>query len=174
MNLKLGGVQKVLNALANVESELKTEIGAEIQSSANKISKDAKRNAPSNFGQLRNSIGTNKEGQLRYAIFATAFHAPFIEFGTRAKTTVPKELQDVAADVKNRKKRGNWKTFVDDIYTWGIKKKIIKKGDRNHAYNIAKKIWKEGISPKPYLYPAFVAERGKLIRIIREIVRRKR
>jgi hypothetical protein len=134
----------------------------------------AKRNAPSNFSQLRNSIGNAKESKLRYSLFATAFYAPYVEFGTRGKVSVPAELESVAQGIKGRGSRGNFKQFIESIYLWGTKKKIIKKGDKNHALNIARKIYKEGIAPQPYLWPAFVAERSKLVANIRAVVNRKR
>jgi hypothetical protein len=97
-----------------------------------------------------------------------------VEFGTRGKVKVPTELEGVAKNTQGRSSRGNFKAFVESIYLWGTKKKIIKKGDKNHAYNIARKIYKEGIAPQPYLWPAFVAERSKLVSNIRAVVNRKR
>lgn len=174
MNLKLAGVQKVINELAKVESEVSAEVDGELQASVNKMTTTAKRNAPSNFSQLRNSIGNAKESKLRYSLFASAFYAPYVEFGTRGKVSVPAELESVAQGIKGRGSRGNFKQFIESIYLWGTKKKIIKKGDKNHALNIARKIYKEGIAPQPYLWPAFVAERSKLVANIRAVVNRKR
>jgi HK97 gp10 family phage protein len=173
MNLKLSGVQKLINELAKVESEVSAEVDGELQASVNKMRLDATRRVPVNFGEIKKSINQRKEGKLKYSFFATAFHAPFLEFGTKRKTQVPKELESVAAQFKG-KKRGNFEQFIESIYLWGTHKKIIKKGDKNHAANIAKKIWREGIAPQPYLWPAFVAERSKLVANIRAVVNRKR
>jgi HK97 gp10 family phage protein len=174
MNLKLSGVQKVINELAKVESEVSAEVDGELQASLNKMEKDAKRMAPANFGELRNSIGNEKESKLRYSLFATAWHAPYVEFGTRAKADVPKELDAIGKAIQKRESRGKFADFVDSIYLWGTKKGIIEKDDKNHAINIARKIWYRGIAPQPYLWPAFVAERSKLVANIRAVVNRKR
>jgi HK97 gp10 family phage protein len=174
MNLKLTGVQKIINQLAKVESEITAEVDAELQASLNKMERDAKRSAPANFGQLRNSIGNRKESKLRYSLFASAWYAPYVEFGTRGKVKVPTELEGIGQQIQGRTSRGNFKAFIESIYLWGTKKKIIKKGDKNHAINIARKIYREGIAPQPYLWPAFVAERGKLIDRIKAVVNRKR
>ena len=172
MNIQLKGVQKVLNDLAKLPAEITQEVDGELQAGANDMTRQAKRNAPANFGQLRNSIGSAKAASLRYTIFATAFHAPFIEFGTVKKVSVPTELQEVAQQVKGRPKRGNFKSFIEDIYLWGTKKGVIKKGDRQHARNIARKIYMNGIAPQPYLWPAFVNVRPKLIARLRAEIER--
>jgi HK97 gp10 family phage protein len=174
MNLKLTGVQKIINQLAKVENEISAEVDAELQASLNKMVKDAQRRAPANFSELRNSIEQRKESKLKYSFFADAYHAPYVEFGTRKKTKIPSELQSVANSVQKREPRGKFAQFVESIYVWGTFKGVIKKGDKNHAYNIARKIYKEGIAPQPYLWPAFVAERSKLISNIRAVVNRKR
>ena len=174
MNLQLKGVQGVINALAQLDNEVSREVDAEMQASLNKMALTAKRKAPANFAELRNSIGTERAAPLQYSLFANAYHAPYIEFGTRGKIDVPTELEPVAAAIKARPKKGNWMQFVNSIYEWGTKKKVIKKGDKNHAVNIARKIYKFGIAPQPYLWPSFVAERSKLIKRITDIVKKKR
>lgn len=163
MTLKLDGVEKVLAALKDVQNEVVTKVDAELQASANKIATRAKRKAPSNFAQLRNSIGSEKESNLRYTIYATAYHAPYIEFGTGPKTKVPDELTEVATAVKARAKKGNFEDFIEAIYVWGRKKKIIKKGDKFHATNIARKIYLNGIEPNAFMWPSFLEVKPKLI-----------
>ena len=171
MTLKLDGVEKVLAALQDVQNKVTKEIDAEIEASSNSIRDKAKKRAPYNFSQLRNSIGTEKMRPMRYSIFATADHAPYVEFGTVKKVSVPAELADVAAAVKARPKRGNFKTFIEAIYVWGTKKKVIKKGDKNHAYNIARKIYLNGIAPQPFLWPSFLEVKPKLIGRIRNLLK---
>lgn len=171
MTLKLQGIEKVLNALQDVQSEAVQLIDAELQASTNTITTKAKRKAPANFSQLRNSIGREKLSNLRYTVYATAYHAPYIEFGTVTKTSVPDELRDVAAAVKARPKRGNFESFIEAIYVWGTKKKVIKKGDKRHAFNIARKIYLNGIAPQPFLWPSFLEQRPKLISRIQAILK---
>jgi len=176
MNLKLTGVQKILNELQNLENDISREVDGELQAGVNKMARDAKTLAPSNFGEIRNSIGTEPAGKLRYSIFANAWHAPYVEFGTRGKVQIPGALSEIAQGIKNRKKRpqDNWDAFVSSILKWGTAKGYIKKGDKNHAENIAKRIYKNGISPQPFMWPAFVRNRKKLIDNIKAVVERKR
>jgi hypothetical protein len=173
MNLQLKGVQGVINALAQLDNEVSREVDGELESSCNTIAKKAKSIAPSNFSQLKGKIGFEKIAFMQYTIFSNAPHAAFVEFGTRGKTVVPPELEEQAR-IAQKTSKGNWMQFVNSIYEWGTKKKVIKKGDKNHAVNIARKIYKFGIAPQPYLWPSFVAERSKLVRRITDIVKKKR
>jgi HK97 gp10 family phage protein len=171
MTLKLMGVEKVIAAIKDVNSELNAKIDAEIDAQAQTIATKAKRKAPANFSQLRNSIGTEKVSNLKYTVFANAYHAPYIEFGTVKKVSVPPELTEVAAAVKGRASRGNFASMVEAIYVWGTKKKIIKRGDKNHAVNIARKIMINGIAPQPFLWPSFIEVRPKLISRLQTILK---
>jgi hypothetical protein len=150
---------------------LNAKIDAEIDAQAQTIATKAKRKAPANFSELRNSIGTEKVSNLKYTVFANAYHAPYIEFGTVKKVSVPPELTEVAAAVKGRATRGNFASMVEAIYVWGTKKKIIKKGDKNHAVNIARKILINGIAPQPFLWPSFLEVRPKLISRLQTILK---
>ena len=171
MTLKLMGVENVIAAIKDVNSELNAKIDAEIDAQAQTIATKAKRKAPANFSELRNSIGTEKVSNLKYTVFANAYHAPYIEFGTVKKVSVPPELTEVAAAVKGRASRGNFASMVEAIYVWGTKKKIIKKGDKNHAVNIARKIMINGIAPQPFLWPSFLEVRPKLISRLQTILK---
>ena len=144
------GVEKVIAAIKDVNSELNAKIDAEIDAQAQTIATKAKR---------------------KYTVFANAYHAPYIEFGTVKKVSVPPELTEVAAAVKGRASRGNFASMVEAIYVWGTKKKIIKKGDKNHAVNIARKIMINGIAPQPFLWPSFLEVRPKLISRLQTILK---
>ncbi len=165
------GVENVIAAIKDVNSELNAKIDAEIDAQAQTIATKAKRKAPANFSELRNSIGTEKVSNLKYTVFANAYHAPYIEFGTVKKVSVPPELTEVAAAVKGRASRGNFASMVEAIYVWGTKKKIIKRGDKNHAVNIARKIMINGIAPQPFLWPSFLEVRPKLISRLQTILK---
>lgn len=171
MTLKLDGVEKVLAALRDVQDEVVKKVDGELESAANTITTRAKHKAPKNLAQLHGSIGSRKESNLRYTIFATAYHAPYIEFGTTKKVSVPAELTEVAAAVKARPKRGNFESFIEAIYVWGTKKKVIKKGDKRHAFNIARKIYLNGIAPQPFLWPSFLEVKPKLISRLQNLLK---
>lgn len=196
MTLKLEGVDGVLKEIARYRTGLKAEVDGLLLEAANEIVTQAKIAAPSNFGEIKNSIKQRKDKALKYIIIADAFHAPFLEFGTRGKVSIPSEMQAVAAAVKGRKRRGNWETFVADIKVWMKKRGVgstliapVKSGKRkgqfkraskqaqsDHldsiAFLIARKIYKFGISPQPFLYPSFLFVKPKLISDIKTAVER--
>jgi hypothetical protein len=171
MTLKLMGVEKVIAAIKDVNSELNAKIHNEIRAKAEDIAFKARRKAPFNLSQLRNSIGAEEITNLKYTVFANAYHAPYIEFGTVKKVSVPPELTEVAAAVKGRASRGNFESMVEAIYKWGTQKGIIKKNDKNHAVNIARKIMINGIAPQPFLWPSFLEVRPKLIKELQNILK---
>jgi hypothetical protein len=196
MTLKLEGVDEVLKEIARYRTGLKGEVDGLLLEAANEIVTRAKIAAPSNFAELKNSIKQRKDKPLNYIIIADAYHAPFIEFGTRGKVVIPTEMQAVAAAVKGRARRGNWETFVADIKVWmkkrgvggtvisqvktgkrkGQFKRASKQAQSDHldsvAFLIARKIYKYGISPQPFLYPSFLSVKAKLISDIRTAVER--
>jgi HK97 gp10 family phage protein len=175
INFKLVGVQKALNQLRDVENELTEEIDIALEAGVIKIEGDAKKRAPIYLSGIRQSIQHAKVGHLRWEVAANAYHAPYIEFGTRGKTIVPNDLQDIAKAVKARPKKGNFKGMVKAIHEWGLKKGYIEKGkgSKNHAYLIARKIMKDGIRPQPFLYPAFLSNARQIVKDIKRAMDEK-
>ena len=172
MNFKLEGVQNVLNNLAKAEGEIVREVDAVLKNGAEEIASQAKVLAPIYLGELKNKIAYKEIGKLRYEIAANAYHAPYIEFGTGPKTKVPAELEDVAREVKARKKRkGTLPEFVRALLLWGKKKGYF--DDEGSAYMAAIKILKNGMKPQPFLYPSFVQKRKMIIQDIRNVIDEK-
>jgi len=175
INFKLVGVQKALNQLRDVENELTEEIDIALEAGVIKIEKDAIMRAPIYLSGIHQSIQHAKVGYLLWEVAANAYHAPYIEFGTRGKTVVPTELKDIARRIQKRKKRGKFRGMVNAIHEWGLKKGYIEKGkdSKNHAYLIARKIMKEGIRPQPFLYPAFLSNARQIVKDIKRAMDEK-
>ena len=62
--VSLGGMKELEGKLNKLSTALKVDVSDEINASALKIENQAKRLAPVNFGQLRNSIALTKDGEL--------------------------------------------------------------------------------------------------------------
>jgi HK97 gp10 family phage protein len=183
--------------LASVKNQTTKEIDTALKAGVISIERDAKKNAPVYLSGIRRSIQHAKIGYLRYEVAANAYHAPYIEFGTRGKTNVPPELQDIARAVKARPKRGTFEQFVDALQEWIQKKGIaatqittVKSGkrkgqfkkasklsqaiyERQLAHLIAFRILKNGLRPQPFLYPAFLKNAKQIISDIRNILDEK-
>lgn len=153
---------------------------------AEQIVNDAKSNLRSqkaiNTGQLLSSIYAEPVGDnLTTNIIAGMPYASYVEFGTRKfaasyVASLPKYWQTLAAEYKG-KGGGTFAELVKNIALWvgqkGIagtysvktRKRVGTKETKEQenlkaAYPIALKIVKNGISARPYLYPAYVKNRN--------------
>ena len=154
---KIHGTGKLIKQLQEFSKEGALMAAAEVEASARHITDLAKRNAPANFGRLKQGIEPEKINPLTWEIIANSPYAGFLEFGTRSKVQVPTAMQDVANAIKNNPK-GNFEDGLRSIQDWCRAKGI----DERAAYPIFMSILEEGLSPRPYLYPAWLAGGRKL------------
>jgi HK97 gp10 family phage protein len=166
------GFEKLYAKFKSVNEAAQQDIKNEFNASALKIQSTAKRLAPVNFGQLRNSIVVSSEGTASNFIFtvsATASYSPYVEFGTGGKVSVPADYAEYAAKFKG-KKGGSFKEMVDALILWVQRKGIGGKSDKSTAFVIARSILRKGLRPQPFLIPAFEQEKSKLLKRIKEIL----
>ena len=90
------GLKELLLGLDKVSDNVVKELDLEMDASAKKIARDAKRNAPKDLGDLVNAISDAKIRKLDYEIVANKYFAPFVEFGTGTKVDVPPGLEEYA------------------------------------------------------------------------------
>jgi len=173
--VSLGGMKELEGKLSKLSTELKVDVSDEINASALKIENQAKRLAPVNFGQLRNSIYLKEqkvEKGIVFTVGAKASYAPYVEFGTGGKVSIPAGFEELAGSFKG-KKGGKFEDMVEALMKWGLAKGYIQsgKGARQHAFYMALKILKNGLRPQPFLIPAFEAEKPKLIKNILNVMK---
>ena len=171
-HIDIEGIEGLKKAIVDLDSKVKNDISKEMHASALKIQSDAKRAAPVNLGQLRNSIILNpdSDNSLTYIVAATASYAPYIEFGTGGKVSIPSGFEDDAAKFKGGK-NGKFKDMVEALALW-VKRKGIGNGknDKRLAYIIALNILRKGLRPQPFLIPSFENEKPKLIKRIKDLI----
>jgi HK97 gp10 family phage protein len=187
VTLKVNGIENLINDLGKLNKVLANGVGDEIAASAINIEKNAKRLAPVNLGTLRRSIHTKRISKLTYKVEATASYAPYIEFGTGGKVSIPTGYESYAMSFKGVKK-GSYYDFLMALVEW-IKKKGIKAGvysvktrrrlgnkttkfneDVAMAERIAYSILKKGIRAQPFLIPAFQQEIPQLFIRLKKIL----
>lgn len=163
-SVQLKGNKAVLKGLQDIPKNAKKLVGYEIDYSIEKIAQVAEVNAPSNNGILRSTIKpeTDKKNLIGQ-VEVRSRYAAFLEFGTGTKVSVPSGLEDYASQFKGRK-FSDGATFEQAIRQW-VKEKGI---DEKAVWPIMMKILKVGISPKPFLFPAFNEELPKLIKRIKQ------
>jgi HK97 gp10 family phage protein len=169
----IGNLSDVLKKLETLDSKVQQGVKDEINASALNIQSGAKRLAPVNFGQLRNSIylkEQNVEKGVVFTIGAKASYAPYVEFGTGGKVSIPAGFEELASGF-NGKKAGTFKDMVQALTLWVRRKGIGGGKDKSIAYAIAISILKKGMRPQPFLIPAFQAEKPKLIKNILNVMK---
>lgn len=146
--------------------QILSEVNIEFKTTAQKVRNLAVKKVSVNTGFLRNSLNFESTEPFKWTVYSTSNYAGYLEFGTRTKVVIPPEMQDVANEFKNAKS-GNWEEFRQSIKDWVKKKGIVPQINGRNAVDpdqedwddmiflIMMSIYKNGISPKPFIYPAF-------------------
>ena len=167
---KIKGLDKVLKKLSKFGDEADKSILLLTRSNAQEIAADAKRNAPVNFGKLRQSIVSeqvNEKDSLSYVVGVNAEYGAYVEFGTGAKVQVPSEFSDMAARFKGGR-GGSFEQGLQAIKDWCKAKGI----NQSAAYPIFMSILNTGINAQPYLYPAWVKGKAKYLKDLKDELKR--
>jgi hypothetical protein len=172
-DVKITGMSEIEDAIKNMSEVVSKEVSNELQASVMKITSDAKRAAPINFGKLRGSIKWEKESELTYSVGAYVSYAPYVEFGTGPLTTIPDGYSTFASQFQ-QKTGGKFKDMVNALTLWVERKGIANgKNPKGVAYVIALSILKKGMRPQPYLIPSFEKEQKLLIERLKKILNAK-
>lgn len=160
------GLENLKDQLANASKKTAALVDAELQASAMEFVGQAKKDLAAQGGDrgtLLRSISYAKTGPFNYTVSANTFYAPFIEFGTKSKYNPYPGTAEFAGQYKGVKGPGTLR-LIDAIRGW-VKRKGIAKGKEieRAAFFIARSIYKNGISPKPFFFKQVAPVRTKLI-----------
>lgn len=187
--MTLTGLNETLTKINNYSKEAQQVVEDELQAGAVAIASAAKRAAPvDEGGALRNSIGTSADGRFQHEAFASVFYAPYIEFGTGPKVKIPSGYEQFAAQFKGPANRGNMKDFFKKMVAWVKRNKVAgtysvksrrrtgskdtqDKENEQAAYAIMISILRNGITPRPFLIPAYQEQQGKILNNIAKNIR---
>jgi HK97 gp10 family phage protein len=191
--LNLTGLPNLMDRLKTIEDNLTKGVAEEISASTLKIERDAKRNAPVNLGTLRRSIHAESLlNGLTGKVIVDASYAPYVEFGTGGKVSIPSGYESFAMQYKGGK-GGTYYDFLLAIIEWVKRKGITPKDatyniktqrrtgsksqkfdqDVRMAQSIAFSILKKGIRPQPFLIPAYEQEKPKLFNRLKKLLNAK-
>lgn len=163
-------ISKVIQKLADYGDQVRDDTVDLLNESVINIERKAKRNAPVNNGRLRSSI-SNEPVKNKKRPFATvvvnAAYAPYVEFGTKFKVSVPAGLESYAMQWKGSG-GGDFNDLLKNIKRW-CKQKGIEEED---AFHIAINIARYGVAPQPFLFPAYFSEVPKIEQGIAEILQK--
>ena len=168
--VSLSGMKELEGKLIKLTTALEKDVSNEINATALNIENQAKKLAPINLGQLRNSIALTKDSELTYTVAANASYSAYVEFGTGPQVNVPADFASYALQFKG-KSGGKFKDMVEALTLW-VKRKGIGNGknDKGLAYVIALSILKKGMRPQPFLIPAYEMEKPKLIQRLNQLL----
>jgi HK97 gp10 family phage protein len=172
VTFKVEGLDQMIAALGKISQKIEKEVIGEFAASAIKIQSDAKKNAPVNLGKLRQSIYLEsdiKGKTLKYIVGSSMSYAPYIEFGTGGKVSIPSGYGTFAGQFKG-KSGGKFMDLLKALTEWVNKKGIGGGKNKSVAYAIALSILRKGIRPQPFLLPAFENEKKNLKKRIKDII----
>lgn len=114
INVQVKGLRELEANLKAVDSKIKLEVKATVENGAKVFVRNAKRDAPVNFGVLRNEITyipTSSGNKFSVQIVSGAKYSYAMEWGTITKVNVPGELQGYASRFKGKGIRKNGGIF---------------------------------------------------------------
>lgn len=181
-SVEIVGLDKLISQFTTLGTQGIRMADAVIAANVDGMVLEAKQSAPSDLGKIKQNLGKEKitdANTVGYNFFCNALEGGFQEFGTGGKVDVPEEMTDVAATFQGYK-GGSMADFILALTDWvrrhgltgtysiathkrtGTKASNID-ADTQAAWAIAKAILRDGLSPRPFFYPAFVNGRSKLI-----------
>ena len=167
------GLDQLKTRIQNATKETQTLVDAELEAAAMDFVGLAKKDLASQGGDrgtLLRSITYKKQTDLQYTVSANVFYAPFIEFGTKSKFNPYPGTEEFASQYKGAKGSGALK-LIDAIKGWVKRKRIAtgKEVDRV-AFLIARSIYKNGISPKPFFFKQITPVRNNLVQNVTRVL----
>ena len=167
------GVEQLQAKIQKATKETQTLVDAELEAAAMNFVGLAKKDLASQGGDrgtLLRSITYNKKADLQYTVSANVFYAPFIEFGTKSKFNPYPGTEEFASQYKGAKGSGTLR-LIDAIRGWVKRKRIAtgKEVDRV-AFLIARSIYKNGISPKPFFFKQITPVRNNLVQNVTRVL----
>jgi len=167
------GLDQLQAKIQKATKETQTLVDAELEAAAMNFVGLAKKDLASQGGDrgtLLRSITYNKKADLQYTVSANVFYAPFIEFGTKSKFNPYPGTEEFASQYKGAKGSGTLR-LIDAIRGWVKRKRIAtgKEVDRV-AFLIARSIYKNGISPKPFFFKQITPVRNNLVQNVTRVL----
>ena len=160
-------IKNVEKALAKYGDEAIKEFGEITKIKALAIVDDAQALVPRNKSTLALSIKQTKVDKLTYNAGTEEPYAPYMEFGTGPRVQVPSEFKDLANRAKKQPK-GSFDEGLKAIKQWCKDVGI----DEKAAYPIFVAILNNGLTPRPFMYPAFVKARATYSDDIEDAIKR--
>jgi HK97 gp10 family phage protein len=107
-------------------------------------------NVKTGTGHLKQSMYFDLSGDDFALVGNRADYASYIEFGTGRNVQVPAEFAPIASKARSKSKK-SFKEGLQAIRDWCVMRGI----DVKLAYPIFMSILRDGVRPRPFMYPAY-------------------
>lgn len=166
MDKTVKGIEKTLKRLQKLGNDAEKMVDQTTEGAVTEIALSARSRAPKDSGKLQQSIIQQKVKDITYEVVVTELYGAYVEFGTGAKVSVPAEMQDLANKIKSNPS-GSFEVGLQSIKDWCKRKGIPQEA----AYPIFVSILNKGITPQPFLYPAFVQGREQYLKDLKALLK---
>lgn len=181
------GIADVIKNLNAYGAKTQALIHAELKASVQTMVRNAKKAAPKDMGALAGEINYKEVNKTLFEYFSQAEYSGFDEFGTKRRRRVPPEVQKLGIQFGTSKSSGTAEQALTFITAWVKRKGIrfqsatVQKKGKNAgknkllsyeqtAYFIFHFIMINGIKPRPFFFPALLAETPLLQRRLEQII----
>lgn len=104
--IKIKGLNKLLKKVHHLEEAVQEDVDIIVREGVNDMNNQAIQNITSNgivdTGFLRNSQQFVNKGERKYSLTNSAHYAPYHEFGTGGRVSVPNDWGPIAAQFKGK------------------------------------------------------------------------
>jgi len=184
---KITGLEAVFARVEKASEAVRDRVPEELAAACLNIQQEAAYQAPRNLGKLAQSIQVNQTNRLAPYVYSSAKYAPYIEWGTGGKVSVPAKYATYAMQFKG-KGGGTLEEMLLAIMDWVKQKGLAgtyniktqkRSGNKSArqfedaavAYPIALSILRKGIRPQPFFFSAVENEKPRLIKRIKNLLK---
>lgn len=176
-SIKMDGLKEAVAKLDQIDDKLINDVDALVAAAAYDTNDDAISGIQQHGavdlgggGGLLSHQAVTDIGDRRHEVRNSAKWAPFVEWGTGRQVQVPAEWAEYARQYKGPYP-GTWGEFEQNIKAWMKRHGIPEKTEKGHdlVYLIMVKILERGLPARPFLYPAYVKNKIKLIEDLKKL-----
>lgn len=189
------GFDKLQQLTRKMPVQLRDELRAEVDITADEIAAGARRDAPKDEGILTKSISKKTKNGFERQIVAQSSYAGYQEFGTKTHVKVPSGLESVASQLRAQpsssaanplealrgwvRRKGLAATYSTTRYSTATRSGVRtgrNKGEAQREKQIAFLIWRKikkyGIKPQPFFFKQLEPARPLLIKRVSGVLKR--
>jgi hypothetical protein len=185
-SVKITGLKEVQVQLEKLAKELPGKVDGIVSKGVKEMARDAKVDAPKDFGVMAGGITDKKNGFADYSMISNASYSPYLEFGTKGNYQPIPGID--ASEFKGKGSKEGGKGFFENILAWVKRKRIagtysvktrrrvgkkadIQKENEQVAFAIYMSIMKHGIKPHPFFFKQGDKHGPAIIKQIEQLVK---